>query len=149
MKQVLAEINHDRWIIFCPTCAAQGVLSALEVIPGKLVVCPEEYPNILARAFVPHPRIKGAFTSIDDAQTRDEAYQQAVADGNAFKVVYPDEKVKIESALRERPRSARNWWQGVSAAELVEENKKRRTVDVLPIDEPTALDATIQQEVIE
>ena len=127
MKKIEAHYNWSRWIAICPNCAAEGKTMAAEVSPGDVFVCPEEYPDVLAKTLVPNPRMAGAFNSVPDAVLREETRQKAIADGNTWQVVFPAKKNKteIERVLRARPRDGRNWQPGTTLEELIEENKER------------------------
>jgi hypothetical protein len=125
MEQVYAEYNYARWIVKCPKCLLEGIQSAMEVKPGDIFVCPEEHPNILATALVPNPRINGAFNSVADLVLRAETRQAAIAAGEAYEVIFPEEKAEIERILRVRTRDGRNWWQGVPLTDLIAENIER------------------------
>ena len=125
MKTVDAQYNWARWIVICPTCLKDGRTAAVEVKPGDVFVCPEEYPDLLAKTLVPNPRMPGAFNSVADILLRAEARGKAESDGNAFQVVFPKDKTKIECILRMRPREGRNWWPGVPLSDLVHENAER------------------------
>lgn len=125
MEPVYAEYNYARWIAKCPKCLLEGIQSALEVKPGDIFVCPEEYPNILATALVPNPRISGAFNSVADLVLRSETRQAAIEAGEAYEVIFPEDKAEIERILRVRTRDGRNWWQGVPLTDLIAENIER------------------------
>lgn len=125
MRIIYAEYNCARWIALCPVCRAQGIQSALEVKPGDIFVCPEEYPNLLATTLVPNPRMPGALSSVPDRVLREETRQAAVATGDVFNVEFPANKSDIERALRMRPRHARNWSPGTTVADLENENSQR------------------------
>lgn len=125
MEKIYAQYNWARWIVICPVCAEDGGKVAVEVKPGDVFACPEEYPDLLAKTLVPNPRVKGALNSVPDIQLREDAMKQAEADGNVYQVVFPQDKAEIERVLRVRPRAGRNWWQGVPMRELIDENKER------------------------
>lgn len=122
MDIIFAVINHNRWIAICPKCQAIGSLQALDVKPGDLFICPGEYPNILAKTFVPNARMKGAFNSVPDDVLREETRQLAIAQGNAYQVEFPSNAKQIIEALRARPVHARNWEPGTTVKELRSEN---------------------------
>ena len=122
MEKIYAEFNHARWIVRCPNCAAQGIISAMVVVPGDVFICPEEYSDILATAFAPHPSMPGKFSSVTDDATRQTARQTAIEAGMAYEIIFPAEKGQIERDLRMRPRGARNWVPGVSLADIQIEN---------------------------
>jgi hypothetical protein len=125
MKKVFAEFNHGRWVAICPKCLAkEGIQSAMDVKPGDIFVCPEEYPDITATALISHPRIKGAFTSVSDEFLREETRRQAIADGNSYQIEFPKDAQEIVKELRKRPRHARNWSPGTTVAELKSENER-------------------------
>lgn len=125
MEKILAEMNHGRWIAICPKCLSEeGIISAMEVKKGDVFICSEEYPNIMATALVPNPRIKGAFNSVPDSVLREETKNQVIADGNAYQVEFPLDAVEIETVLRARPRHARNWSKETTIEELKSENER-------------------------
>lgn len=124
MKTVFAEFNHGRWIAICPACREQGVISALQVEPNDVFVCPTEYPDTLAETFIPNPRVQGAFNSVPDIALRDQARRSAIEAGNGYEVVFPPEKKEIERVLRFRPVFGRNWWVGVTLEDLRTENQR-------------------------
>lgn len=119
MKQVHAHYNHARWIAFCPECNTASL-----VTPGVPLVCPGEYPGLLAKTLVPNPHRQGAFNAVADDYVREQARRSALSAGDAYEVIFPAEKDTIERVLRERPRHGRNWFPGVTVAELVEENER-------------------------
>jgi hypothetical protein len=129
MEKVYAEFNHARWIVRCPACAAQGVISAMVVVPGDVFICPEEYPDILATAFAPHPSMPGKFSSVTDDAMRQTARQTAIEAGMAYEIIFPAEKEQIERELRMRPRRARNWFPGVTLAEMQIENEAQGVIN--------------------
>lgn len=120
--KIFAEMNHGRWIAICPVCREGLRIVAMGVKLGDLFVCPEEYPNIMAMTLVPNLRMKGAFNSVPDMVLREEERKRAAADGNAHELIFPDNKGEIESLLRMRPVTARNWWPEISADDLRREN---------------------------
>ena len=122
MDKIPAHMNHGRWIAFCPACAASGVTVALMVKPGNIFVCPEEYPDTLAKTLVPNPRVKGAFNSVPDEGLREEARERAIRDGVAYEIAFPANIKEIEKILRARPASARNWDPGTTIDELKQGN---------------------------
>ena len=117
-----AEVNHGRWIAFCPVCRDQGMVVALIVEPGVPFVCPEEFPETLATTMVPNPRVKGAFNTVPDEAARQEARELAISRGKAFEVLFPANKKEIEDVLRVRPVAARNWYSPKTADDLRREN---------------------------
>ncbi len=125
MKKVKAQLNHGRWVVVCPACLLQGVTVAAEVGFGDVFVCPEEHPNLLATALIPHKKMKGAFVSVADEQLRAEAKKSAVDAGDCYEVEFPDDKVVIERVCRKRPVAARNWTPDILLAQLIEENTLR------------------------
>lgn len=125
MKQLLAEINHARWIVRCPVCAEQGTLTAAQVKPGDVFVCPTEYPDMLAMTFIPNPRKAGALNQVPDEELRKQTLQAALAAGDAFEVVFPAEKEAIEAVLRPRLPAFRNWVPGETLQDLQQENTER------------------------
>ncbi len=125
MKQLLAEINHARWIVRCPVCAEQGTLTAAQVKPGDVFVCPTEHPNMLAMMFIPNPRKAGALNQVPDEELRKQTLQAALAAGDAFEVVFPAEKEAIEAVLRPRLPAFRNWVPGETLQALQQENAER------------------------
>lgn len=124
METIFAVINHNRWIAICPRCQAIGSLQAIEVKPGDIFVCPGEHPEILAKTFIPNPRMKGAFNSVPDEILREETRQLAIAQGNAYRVEFPGNAKQIIEALRVRPVHARNWEPGTTLKELRSENAR-------------------------
>lgn len=124
MDTIHAQFNHGRWIAICPACAAGGTISALQVKPGDLFICPEEHPDLLAMTYMPNPRKAGAFDMVPDEAKREEARQTALRQGAAYEIIFPAEKAQIEAALRPRPIAARNW-HGESVADLLAENQER------------------------
>ena len=124
MQKIQAYINHGRWIANCPQCAELGLTAAQIVQPGDVFVCSEEYSDMLAKTLVPNPRIPGAFNSVPDHVLREQAKQQAIAAGNAYEVVFPANKVRIEGELRKRPAHARNWDPATTLEELQDENNR-------------------------
>lgn len=122
MEKILAEVNHGRWISFCPACSLKGMTVAMIVEPGKPFVCPEEFPNTLATTLVPNPRVKGAFNTVADEALREETRNLAIADGNAYEVNFPANKKEIEEALRVRPVVNRNWYAPKTVDDLRREN---------------------------
>lgn len=125
MKQLFAEVNHARWIVRCPVCAEQGNLTAVQVKPGDVFVCPTEYPDMLAMTFIPNPRKAGAFNQVPDDELRKAAHQAALAAGDAFEVIFPAEKEAIEATLRPRLPAFRNWVPGETLQDLQQENAER------------------------
>ena len=127
MKKIKAHYNWARWIVFCPDCALEGKTMAAEVTDDNVFVCPEEYPDILAKTLLPNPRMAGAFNSVPDIILREETKEKAIAEGNAYQVEMPAKKIKteIERILRARPREGRNWQPGVPLEDMIEENKER------------------------
>jgi hypothetical protein len=125
MKIIFAQYNHGRWIGICPFCKQQGEIVALEVKPGDIFVCPNEYPNLLAKTLIPNPRVPGAFNSIPDKPLQEETHHAAVKAGNGYEVDFPSEKKEIERLLRYRPLQGRNWFPGVTLDDLRLENKER------------------------
>lgn len=119
---ISAEVNHGRWIAFCPVCRNEGKVVALVVTPGVPFVCPEEFPETLATTMVPNPRVKGAFNTVPDEVLREETRARAIADGRAFDVVFPKSMKEIEDVLRVRPVSARNWYSPKTVDDLRREN---------------------------
>ena len=125
MKTINAQLNHNRWIAVCPTCAEGGQTSAALVTPGELFICASEYPDILATMQVPHRKRKGAFVVVADDDARDEARLAAIEQGAAYEVIFPADKKEIEAALSKRPAAARNWTPGFSVDDLLRENAER------------------------
>lgn len=121
---IYAQYNHARWVAICPRCLLAGKTVALEVRIGDVFVCPEEYPNLMAKTLVPNPRMPGAFNPVADVVLQREARQSALASGNCYEVIFPEEKAEIERVLRVRPAYGRNWFQGVSLRDLIEENER-------------------------
>lgn len=115
-------MNHGRWMAKCPACATIGATVALLVKPGDVFICPEEYPDLMARMLVPHSTKKGAFLSVSDEDARKTAREIALREGDYYEIEFPENKSDIERILRNRPVSARNWNIETTAEELRAEN---------------------------
>lgn len=124
MDKIKAIYNHGRWIAICPKCAAQGVISAVQVKPGDLFICPEEHEDLMAMTYIPNPNKAGAFNMVPDEAMRAKARAEAIRLGAALEVTFPAEAKAIEDALRPRPLGARNWL-GERVEEILAENAAR------------------------
>lgn len=123
-ETIYAEFNHGRWVAICPNCLREGMQVASVVKIGDVFICPNDYPNLLATTLVPNPRVAGAFNPVPDQPLREETHQAALLAGEYYEVVFPAEKSEIERVLRVRPVHARNWFVGVTLAELQDENER-------------------------
>ena len=129
MKKIQAYLNHGRWIANCPQCAELGLTVAKIVTLSEIFVCPEEYPDTMANTLVPNPRMQGAFNSVPDHILRIETRRRAIAEGNVYEIIFPDDKAQIESVLRRRPVHARNWDPATTLEELHNENVRNGVVN--------------------
>lgn len=129
LGKIFAEFNHGRWVTVCPVCLQEGLQVASLIKAGDVFICPNDYPNLLATTLMPNPRVPGAFNPIPDEPLRNETHQTALAAGDWYEVIFPAEKAEIEHTLRMRPVHARNWFTGVTLAELQDENERMITHD--------------------
>lgn len=124
MPMIYAEFNHGRWVAVCPGHLEQGIQVAEQVKPGDVFICPADYPDLYAHTLIPNPRVKGAFNSVPDRPLREETRLQAISQGAAHEIVFPDDWQEIENILRGRPVYARNWKPGTTLVELRLENER-------------------------
>lgn len=114
MKQVLAYMNHGRWLARCPV---HQFGNKLEVKPGGKFVPPCCHPNILA--FI---RDERSGRMIPDRSARATALRLAEQSGDVYEVVFPPNYAAIVEALQARPKEAQNWTPGESVELLGMEN---------------------------
>lgn len=113
--ELLAFMNHGRWIVVCPRC--HTALEANE----RGVICGICYPDIRAKAL--QPIDGGLFRTVADPVLTAEARKQAEMAGEAYVVVYPPDRFKGEAVLRKRPSIANmNWTTDESVADLIAQN---------------------------
>lgn len=128
MEKVHARYNWaSGWVAECPHCnqgeydGRQSRRVAEQVEPGRPMVCGKCYPGIRAQKLIEYQR---HMVIVDDTERQNKAFQQALAAGRAYEVVFPKEKGEIMALLHLRPRRAMNWWPGITLRELRRENKE-------------------------
>ncbi len=122
MQTIKAEMNHGRWIAWCPRCAEMLLRVPAEVRHNELFVCPQEYPGLAATTIIEKPGRARHFVQVADIEERERTRQAAIRDGHAYSVEFPANRLEIEAVLSVRPAHARNWNPTVTVEELVLEN---------------------------
>lgn len=104
MTDVIASMNYGRWLVNCPKCGAP-----LPAEIGKgYTVCPVDWPDIQAWAFVPAEG--GIFRRVPDVVRRQEAIEAARQAGELYTPVYPRDKDAMMKVLRQRPTENMFWY---------------------------------------
>lgn len=110
----LAYYNHGRWMINCPRCGAP------HVVFGETVVCAQCWPQLFATKF--ETDRFGALVQVPHVDLIRETQMQAIAAGECYEPVYPDERHEIERILRGRQIPNMNWMPGETVQQLLDEN---------------------------
>ena len=93
--QLIAYMNNGQWIMNCPRCDTP--------LPcwDTGVVCPQCYPDIMARAL--RPLRNGDLRPVPDQELIEAARATAQAADDEYFPLYPSERNQIERILRMRP----------------------------------------------
>lgn len=118
-------IENGIWKAICPACS-----TSCQVDPtSNTVICAHCYPSIKANAL--RQISGGLFRPVPDVEIRTAARAQAQADGNIHTVIYPDDRVAIETALRARPSKYNMNWYHENHPALARIGKTIETLDDL------------------
>lgn len=122
---VEAYLNHSRWVVDCPKCGKLGSTLAepnLEVAlysaMNKKFICPNCYPGMIVI------KSKGLNSVRFNEDARAVAKKRAEDRGEIYGVVFPENKLEIESVVSLRRLDQQNWEPGETLEFLLEENKE-------------------------
>lgn len=122
--EVLAYMNHGRWIVDCPKCGKNGAtlaeqdkfISPYSCENGEFI-CPNCYTGMVVRdGTTITGQVKFNITARMAAQAR------AKRNGEIYKVVFPKDKKKIEAVVKLRRLDNQNWMPGETLEDLRQEN---------------------------
>jgi hypothetical protein len=129
-------MNWGKWIADCPNCnetVNDGAIRVAEAVKaGRDFICSREYPGIHATMTILY---KGQRVQVPDDAARQAARQRAELDGQAFTVVFPAFKIRVEQQVRSRKLEHMNWRPGMTLADLDQEDEMRKPKP--PIQPPT------------
>ncbi|PKO02093.1 MAG: hypothetical protein CVU43_09750 [Chloroflexi bacterium HGW-Chloroflexi-5] len=123
--EVLAYLNHGRWIVDCPKCGKVGAtlaepnhLVAHYSAENGLFICHKCYPGMIVRSGV---NANGSLKF--NATMRAVARQKAEKNGEIYRVIFPENRKEIELAVAKRAPDNQNWEPGETIEFLLEENQ--------------------------
>ena len=130
MKKIMARYNAGRWIVECPLHGEAGAVLAQPPsvyhdsnywTENNEYICPVCYPQILAML---QKMQNGRIINVPDVSARATARLLARVKEEIFQVEFPTEKGQIETILKERPVTMRNWdGEHETLKMLIDENK--------------------------
>jgi hypothetical protein len=127
MKNVMARLNHGRWIVDCPDFPGPTSGHAHEVDTGVATfACSKCYPGLRANAvrLVEKGPSAGLHRVVPDPELRQEAFTKATGDDKVYKIIWPDDPKDILDILRYRRIENMNWEPGETLDFLKAENKQ-------------------------